>query len=360
VTVLVMLVLAGAPILAGIALLSRLTSKRAAPAKPTPGERLLRRPLSTGALVAWLAIPLLVIGLWATTVALTADGGQPVLKAGGVPGVWATSRGAMVIFAADGTFTETNLPDPPHDLSVALPNVPRSAFGTWKLEGPVLSGGLWSSRFLKAPSSTSPCSGSQSPAAADISSCSFTPAAASPGTAPHINLLEALLALATSEAGISHREPLDLAEITAASLRTASAQMQRQRLHAKTSLSPAPLLGDPALIERLAANLVDNAITHNTPGGTVTVTTGQRGGQAILTVTNTGPPIPPTDVERLFQPFQRLTTARTSHGHGHGLGLSIVKAIATAHNAVLKAHPRPEGGLHIEASFPASDCPPVR
>lgn len=136
VVVLVMFVLAAAPILAGISLLSRLTSKRAAPAKPTPAERLLRRP-STSALVAWLAIPLLVIGLWATIIALTADGEQPVLKAGGVPGVWTTSRGAMVIFAADGTFTETNLPNPPHDLSVALPNVPQSASGTWKLEGPI-------------------------------------------------------------------------------------------------------------------------------------------------------------------------------------------------------------------------------
>jgi hypothetical protein len=136
VTLPVMLVLAAAPILAGVSLLSRLTGTRAAPAKPTPAERLLRRPLSTGALVAWLVIPLLVIGLWATADALTEDGGQPTLKAGGVPGLWKTSRGAMVIFAADGHFTETNLPNPPHDASFAFPNVPRSATGTWKLEGP--------------------------------------------------------------------------------------------------------------------------------------------------------------------------------------------------------------------------------
>jgi hypothetical protein len=135
VVVLVMLVLAAAPILAGISLLSRLTGTRAAPAKPTPAEQLLRRPLSTGALVAWLIIPLLVIGLWATADVLTEDGGQPVLKADGVPGLWKTSRGAMVIFAADGTFIENNLPNPPHDVSFALPNVPRSASGTWKLEG---------------------------------------------------------------------------------------------------------------------------------------------------------------------------------------------------------------------------------
>jgi len=144
VTVLVMLVLAAAPVVAGVSLLSRLTSKRATPAKPTPAERLLRRPLSTGALVAWLVIPLLVTGLWATLDVLTEDGGstpppvpaQPALKAGGLPGLWKTSRGAMVIFAADGHFTETNLPNPPpDDVGFAGLTVPRSATGTWKLEG---------------------------------------------------------------------------------------------------------------------------------------------------------------------------------------------------------------------------------
>jgi hypothetical protein len=144
VVVLFMLALAVAPVIAAVSLLYRLTSKRAAPAKPTPAERLLRRPLSTGALVGWLVIPLLVIGLWATADALTEDGGsppppvpaQPPLKADGLPGLWKTSSGARVIFEADGDFTENHLPNrPPDDVGSGDPHVPRSATGTWQLEG---------------------------------------------------------------------------------------------------------------------------------------------------------------------------------------------------------------------------------
>jgi signal transduction histidine kinase len=166
-------------------------------------------------------------------------------------------------------------------------------------------------------------------------------------------LLEALLTLASSEAGLTHREPVDLSELTAAALRTASAEIERRRIQVETSISPAPLLGDPDLIERLVANLLDNAVRHNVPGGTAEFSTGQRDGRAVLSVASSGPAIPADEVERLFQPFQRLATARTSNGSGHGLGLSIVRAIATAHDAAVTARARPEGGLHIEVSFPA-------
>jgi signal transduction histidine kinase len=100
------------------------------------------------------------------------------------------------------------------------------------------------------------------------------------------------------------------------------------------------------------ANLVDNAVRHNVPGGTVGLTTGTRDGRAVLSVASGGPAISPAEVDRLFQPFQRLNTAHTSNGAGHGLGLSIVAAIATAHDAVITTHTPPEGGLHVEVSFP--------
>jgi signal transduction histidine kinase len=166
-------------------------------------------------------------------------------------------------------------------------------------------------------------------------------------------LLEALLTLASSEAGLSRREPVDLPELTVAALRTASAEIERRRIQVETSMTPALLLGDPDLIERLVANLLDNAVRHNAPGGTAEFAAGQRDGRAVLSVANSGPAIPPAEVDRLFQPFQRLATARTSSGSGHGLGLSIVRAIATAHGADVTARARPEGGLHIEVSFPA-------
>jgi signal transduction histidine kinase len=166
-------------------------------------------------------------------------------------------------------------------------------------------------------------------------------------------ILEALLTLATSEGGISHREPADLSEAPAASLHAARPEVGRQQLHVQTALNSAPVLGDPNLIERLAANLIDNAVRHNTTGGTIQLTTGQHDGRAVISVANTGPVIPPAEVSRLFRPFERLATPRVNgNGGGHGLGLSIVAAIAGAHNATIAAHAQPEGGLRIRVSFP--------
>ncbi len=115
---------------------------------------------------------------------------------------------------------------------------------------------------------------------------------------------------------------------------------------------PAPLDGDPLLVERLVANLVTNAVRHNVPGGRVEIRTGATHGAAVLSVTNTGPLIPPTEVDRLFQPFQRLDRRRANYKDGHGLGLSIVRAIATAHDATITAHPMPDGGLCVTVAFP--------
>ena len=166
-------------------------------------------------------------------------------------------------------------------------------------------------------------------------------------------ILEALLTLATSEAGIGQHEPADLAKVATACLESAAAEAGHRRLDVETSLGPAPMLGDPHLITRLVANLVDNAVRHNVPGGTVEVGTARRDGQAVLTVTNSGPVIPPGEISRLMQPFQRLATARSSDYGGHGLGLPIVRAIAAAHGATLITRARPEGGLHVQVSFPA-------
>jgi signal transduction histidine kinase len=165
-------------------------------------------------------------------------------------------------------------------------------------------------------------------------------------------LLEALLTLATSEGGLSGREPADLSEAAAASLRAASPEAGRQQIRMVTALHPAPVLGDPRLIERLTVNLLDNAIRHNTTDGTVHLTTGQQDGRAIISVVNSGPVIPAAEISQLFRPFERLATARASNGSGHGLGLSIVAAIADAHDATIAAHARPEGGLRIRVSFP--------
>jgi signal transduction histidine kinase len=122
-----------------------------------------------------------------------------------------------------------------------------------------------------------------------------------------------------------------------------------------SSLEPAPLEGDPRLVERLVANLVDNAVRHNVAGGTVSVRTGGRSGGAWLLVSNDGPLVNPDQIERLYEPFERLGAERTAWGEGFGLGLCIVRAVATAHDATLRTVARPAGGLSIEVRFPAPE-----
>jgi signal transduction histidine kinase len=163
-------------------------------------------------------------------------------------------------------------------------------------------------------------------------------------------LIEALLTLASSESGLDQRERTDLADICQTVLARPGLDIERLGLHVETSICPAPLDGDPRLLERLVANLVDNAVGHNVGGGRVEISTDAAEGQALLTVTNTGPIVPPGEID--FQPFQRPDSRRT-HNNGHGLGLSIVRAIANAHHATITARPLPEGGLSVGVIFPS-------
>jgi signal transduction histidine kinase len=164
-------------------------------------------------------------------------------------------------------------------------------------------------------------------------------------------LIDALLVLARGQRGLDRSEPVDLAAVADEVLLARHAEICRRGLQVWTGLHPAAVLGDTRLVERLIVNLVDNAIRHNLPGGRVEIATGTGTGRAMLAVTNTGPAVPPAEVDRLLRPFQRLGADRIDHNDGHGLGLSIVAAIAAAHAAELRVHPRPTGGLTVEVHF---------
>ncbi len=169
-------------------------------------------------------------------------------------------------------------------------------------------------------------------------------------------MIDGLLALTRGQAGLQRREHLDLSALASRALLARDAEAEGRDLNIHTTLAPAPTAGDPRLVERLIANLLDNAIRHNIPDGHVEITTGTRHEHTFLTVTNSGPTIPPEELPRLLQPFQRLHGTRTTHtsGNGLGLGLAIVNAIATAHRATLTAQSRPDGGLTVEVTFPSS------
>ena len=165
-------------------------------------------------------------------------------------------------------------------------------------------------------------------------------------------LIEALLTLARSQRDLEASEPFDLSAAAAAALKSANGAIRLAAMTVATDLRPAPGHGDPRLVERLVVNLVENAIRHNAPAdGWMQVTTGVRDGWAAVRVCNTGPVVPPAELERLMHPFQRLVPGRST-GAGSGLGLSIVRAITAAHDARLTVASRPEGGLEIEVRFP--------
>jgi signal transduction histidine kinase len=162
-------------------------------------------------------------------------------------------------------------------------------------------------------------------------------------------MLEACLTLARSQGRAPRRQPVDLGEIAAKAL-GAYGHCGLERI---VVLKPARTTGDPDLLERLAANIISNAIRHNIPGGHIKAETRTEPGRAVLAVANTGPLIPAGELTRLFLPFQRLNSNAATSRDGFGLGLPIVQAIADAHGATLTARPRPSGGLEVDIGFPA-------
>jgi signal transduction histidine kinase len=164
-------------------------------------------------------------------------------------------------------------------------------------------------------------------------------------------MIECLLTLARSERGLERREPFELQALTCEALIAHGREIARRGLEVESDLRIAWTTGDPRLAERLVDNLIANGVQHNVDGGRLRVATGLDCDRATIAVSNSGPVVREQDVERLFVPFQRLGTARSSRGDRHGLGLSIVSAIAAAHGARVRARSRRDGGLDVEVGF---------
>ena len=175
----------------------------------------------------------------------------------------------------------------------------------------------------------------------------------------HERLIDGLLTLASSEQRITDPTPVDLADIARHLTTEARDAVHSADADIRTHLQPAPVAGDPVLLERLTQNLLDNAIRYNLPEhGQITITTGTVDDHAQLTVENTGPPVPPYELPSLFEPFRRLATTERittrSGTHGAGLGLSIVRSVAHAHGGDINASPREDGGLTVRVRLPAA------
>ncbi|WP_329407419.1 ATP-binding protein [Nocardia vinacea] len=175
----------------------------------------------------------------------------------------------------------------------------------------------------------------------------------------HERLIDGLLVLASSEQRLIERSRVDLAEVVRRVVTVAGAAADRAGIEIRTDVEAAPVSGDPVLLERLAQNLVDNAIRYNvSEKGWVSIRSVSTGGNAQLVVENTGPVVPAFEVDGLFEPFRRLASgervaesAHAPNSRGAGLGLSIVRSVAHAHGGEVRATARPDGGLTVTVTI---------
>lgn len=160
--------------------------------------------------------------------------------------------------------------------------------------------------------------------------------------------IEGLLLLASCDQGLRERRPVALHEVAGRAVEALAAEAAERGVDVVTDARPLTVLGDAVLLDRLAHNLVANAVRHNVPGGRVEVLTGPEG----IAVTNTGPVVPADTVPLLFEPFRRLSARTQAPGEGVGLGLSIVESIARAHDATATATANAKGGgLTVRVRF---------
>ncbi|WP_326720218.1 MULTISPECIES: HAMP domain-containing sensor histidine kinase [unclassified Streptomyces] len=166
-------------------------------------------------------------------------------------------------------------------------------------------------------------------------------------------LVEGLLLLARSDNQIVERKPVDLAEVASQAVDQVHAEADAKGVEMRGERAPAVVQGNGVLLERIALNLVQNAVRYNVPeDGWVEVTTEVQHGQAVLVVSNTGPVVPAYEIDNLFEPFRRLRTERTGSDKGVGLGLSIARSVARAHGGHIVAQPREGGGLVMRVTLP--------
>ncbi|MEU3504515.1 HAMP domain-containing sensor histidine kinase, partial [Streptomyces hundungensis] len=162
-----------------------------------------------------------------------------------------------------------------------------------------------------------------------------------------------LLLLARSDNEIIDRKPVDLAEVASRAIDQARTEAEAKGVEIRGERAAAVVQGNGVLLERIALNLVQNAVRYNTPeDGWVEVVTALKDGQATLIVTNTGPVVPAYEIDNIFEPFRRLRTERTGSDKGVGLGLSIARSVARAHGGRIIAEPREGGGLVMRVTLP--------
>ena len=178
-------------------------------------------------------------------------------------------------------------------------------------------------------------------------------------------LVDDLLLLARADGGRLplQRELVEIDEVCRQAARALAplAAARQVSLHSVPAACAVLVLGDELHLSQVVRNLVDNAIRHTPPGGTVAIRVAEdAGGTAApgtvrVWVSDTGPGVPPEERERIFERFHRLTASTPSSDpgdRGSGLGLAICKAIVVAHGGQIRADEADGGGALFVVTMP--------
>jgi signal transduction histidine kinase len=141
-------------------------------------------------------------------------------------------------------------------------------------------------------------------------------------------------------------EDMDLASLVRAAVHPRAVLAEREGLVMRVDAStPVPMVGDPARLEQVLLILLDNAARHTPTGGTITVAARVQGGDALMTVSDTGEGIPPDAIAHVFDRFYRADAARARDDRrGAGLGLAIARGIIRAHGGDIEVRSDPGRG----------------
>jgi two-component system sensor histidine kinase BaeS len=150
-----------------------------------------------------------------------------------------------------------------------------------------------------------------------------------------VNDLAALSAAETAALSL-HREAIDLGELVDEAVSAARASMEGAGLAVTTIVAPDVIVdGDPDRLHQAVGNLLSNAARYCRPGDAVAVTVTASGGEAVVTVADTGPGIAPNDLERVFRRLWRGSADRD--GAGTGIGLAVVRELVVAQGGTVSA-----------------------
>jgi len=167
-------------------------------------------------------------------------------------------------------------------------------------------------------------------------------------------LVGTLLALARSDAGTTtlDRRPADLRETVRSVVEQYREAVTTMTIRFTSASEPVVAAVDEDLIIQLLVNLIDNAVAHTPPGGTVDVGAARLGESVSIWVADTGAGVGAEHLNRLFDRFYRVDAGRTSSAGGLGLGLSICKTIVEAHGGTIAIASEVGVGTRVEVTFP--------